>query len=76
MSNKDWREWKLRTTKLTEHEKAVLALIAQGYSTAEVATEMKKDHTSITSALARTRRKLGARNSTHAAVIAVRNNLL
>ena len=69
-------KWGLKVTRLTEQEIEIMQLFAQGKSTRETAEEMGIHHTSVTSSLAKIRRKLGARNTLHAVVIAIRQKLI
>lgn len=71
-----YNKWDLQVTKLTDHEKSILELIVQGKTNSEIGMELGRSCPSVGTTLVRIRRKLGARNTTHAAVIAVRNNLL
>lgn len=70
------RHMTIRQRKLTDFEVQILTLIAQGYSGPEAAAEMGIRETSIVSALAKIRRKLDARTTTHAVVIAIKQRLL
>lgn len=66
----------VRERNLTEWEVQILTHIAQGLSNSETAVALESKETSVTSALAKIRRKLDARTTVHAVVIALRRGLI
>jgi len=56
---------------LAPHEQTVLRLLAQGYSTREVADELGMTPRNVESKIQKVRRKTGTRNCTHAVARAV-----
>lgn len=61
---------------LTPPERQALSLAARGYSTKESAIELGKSAETIKAQLGIARLKLGAKNSTHAVVIALNDGLI
>lgn len=68
--------YKMRVSKMTDLEVQILTRVAQGYSGPEITKELELGEHSVVAALQKIRRKLEARNTTHAAVIAVRQKLI
>lgn len=61
---------------LTQPELAALKLTARGYSTRETAGALRKSPETVKAQLGLARLKLGARNTTHAVVIALDAGLI
>lgn len=61
---------------LTEHQLRILALVADGRTHAEIATEMVLTPKGLTAAVNRAMANLGARNAPHAVLLACRAGLL
>lgn len=61
---------------LTPPERQALTFAARGYSTKETALELGKSAETVKAQLGIARLKLGARNSTHAVVIALDSGLI
>lgn len=66
----------VKQTRLTEAEIEAVQLTAQGYTAKEIAEQLGKHEKAVVGTLARARRKLGARNTLHAVVIAIRQKLI
>jgi DNA-binding CsgD family transcriptional regulator len=64
------------TITLTNKELGCLALIAQGLTARTAADEIGITAETVTDHLERIRLKLGARNTTHAVVLAIRDGLI
>ncbi|WP_416235182.1 response regulator transcription factor [Nitrospirillum sp. BR 11163] len=64
------------THPLTPREAECLRLLARGESSKQIAHTLGLSSRSVDAYLGRARKKLGARNSTHAAVIASKAGLL
>lgn len=64
------------SNELTAHEVAMLAWIASGYSYRETAVRMAISQETVHSALHHIRDKLGARNTVHAAALAMDHGLI
>lgn len=69
-------KFKVKHTRLTELEIEVVQLTSQGYTAKEIAEQLGKNEKAVVATLARARRKLGARNTLHAVVIALRQKLI
>lgn len=67
---------KIKTTRLTDYEVAVLTLLAQGYNGPEVGEAMGISKVAVASAYVRIRNKLEARTTIHAVVIAIKQGLI
>lgn len=65
-----------RSLSLTAHERRLLAGLAEGRTARELADAAHVSFESVKSETKQIRRKLGARNTTHAVVIAMRDGLL
>lgn len=61
---------------LSRRQTQMLCLIAEGYTYPEIMREIGLSHSAVKEHLKVARKKLGARNSTHAVAIAVRAELL
>lgn len=61
---------------LTERELRVVALVAHGYSNAEIGARMHISEDTVKTYVNRAMRKLGARNRTHAVTIAFCQGIL
>ncbi|MFD3535330.1 response regulator transcription factor [Streptomyces sp. NPDC058664] len=61
---------------LSSHQLAILRLIADGYTCAEIATRLVITPKGATSAIRRLRAKLGARSAAHAVLIACQAGIL
>ena len=64
------------TTKLTQRERDVLVLLADGLTTGEVANHLSLSEHTVRSRVKTTLAKLGARNREHAIAIAFREGAL
>ena len=63
-------------TELSPRERETVGLLAQGFSGKEIADRMGIGRYTVNEHLRKARRKLGARNSLHVAVLFVREQLL
>ena len=61
---------------LTERELTILTYRAEGLSTPTIARKMKRSHDTINDALTSARRKLDAKNTTHAVALAIGKGLI
>lgn len=67
-----WGRRAARTRTLSDGEREVLALLAEGLTTGEVAEALSLSEHAIRSRIKTTLAKLGARNREHAVAIAIR----
>lgn len=65
-----------RAPKLTAPQQAVLRLLSHGFTQGEIAKKLKRSSATVNDHFEAARAKLGARNSHHAAMIAMRLHLL
>ena len=65
-----------RVPKLTAPQQAVLRLLSHGFTQGEIAKRLKRSSATVNDHFEAARAKLGARNSHHAAMIAMRLHLL
>ena len=65
-----------RVPKLTAPQQAVLRLLSHGFTQGEIAKRLKRSRATVDDHFEAARAKLGARNSHHAAMIAMRLHLL
>lgn len=61
---------------ISEREVTILGLLAEGFSNTEIANSLYISKMTVENHLKRIFKKLNAKNRTHAAVIAVKNNLI
>ncbi len=69
------RQMSLRTTKLTDREREVLSLIAEGYTNAEIGDRLCISVNTVQNHVKSILRKLNARNRTQASTIYQRGNM-